>query len=152
MAGVPPPRSRSASRPPLQGEGKPDTQRARELRRGQTEWERRLWPRLKTLKGRGFHFRRQVPIGPYYADFACHSARLVIELDGQQHDAGKDAARDVWFAKAGYRTLRFSNTQVQRDLSEVLHAIDAALFPPPRGEGDSPKASGVGGPVRGRTS
>jgi very-short-patch-repair endonuclease len=93
-------------------------------------------------------FRRQVPIGPYIADFASHSARLVIELDGQQHDAEKDARRDAWFATARYRTLRFTNAQVERELPQVLHAIDALLSPPPGGEGDSAKPSGAGGRVR----
>jgi very-short-patch-repair endonuclease len=92
-------------------------------------------------------FRRQVPIGPYIADFASHSAKLVIELDGQQHDAVKDAARDAWLLKAGYRALRFTNAMVERDISQVLLAIDAAS-PPPGGEGDSAQPSGAGGRVR----
>src|SRR5690606_699407 len=61
-------------------------ERARALRRNQTEAERALWQKLRVLKAEGFHFRRQAPIGTYIADFACHSLKLVIEVDGGQHN------------------------------------------------------------------
>ena len=87
--------------------------RARGLRRALTEGEKRLWKELKVFKNLyGVHVRKQVPIGPYVADFAVHSARLVIELDGQCHVEGdgpeRDKKRDEWFATAGYRVFRIA--------------------------------------------
>ena len=62
---------------------RPAIARARQLREAMTDGERKLWQSLKTFRVLyGFHIRRQVPIGPYVADFACHAARLVIEIDG----------------------------------------------------------------------
>jgi very-short-patch-repair endonuclease len=58
---------------------------ARRLRANTTDAERTLWRHLRKLETEGTHFRRQVPIGPYVADFACMAARLVIEVDGSQH-------------------------------------------------------------------
>jgi very-short-patch-repair endonuclease len=68
-------------------------ERARQLRRNQTDAERKLWRSLRLLKKQGFHFRRQVPIEGIIVDFACYSSRLVIEVDGGQHndDAGRAA-------------------------------------------------------------
>ena len=86
--------------------------RARRHRRNMTEGERRLWRELREFKKLyGIHVRRQVPIGPYIADFAVHSAGLVIEVDGQFHAEPErmalDAARDGWLRCAGYKVLRF---------------------------------------------
>ena len=67
---------------------------ARRLRAKATEAEILLWKRLRSLETEGTHFRRQVPIGPYVADFACMAARLVIELDGSQHDTDAMRRRD----------------------------------------------------------
>jgi len=66
-------------------------ERARQLRTNGTDAERKLWRFLRSLKAQGFHFRRQVPIDCFIVDFACYSARLVIEVDGGQHNA--DAGR-----------------------------------------------------------
>ena len=55
---------------------------ARRLRREQTEWEYALWARLRRRQLNGFKFRRQHPIGPFFVDFFCPEARLVIEIDG----------------------------------------------------------------------
>src|SRR6185369_15122552 len=60
-------------------------ERARELRNGATELERKLWYRLRALRERGLHFRRQVPFGRLVLDFACHDRRFVVEIDGDQH-------------------------------------------------------------------
>jgi len=61
--------------------------RARALRRQMTEAEQRLWRMLRMRQINGCRFRRRVPFGPYIADFVCHEARLIIEVDGGQHDA-----------------------------------------------------------------
>jgi very-short-patch-repair endonuclease len=101
---------------------------ARRLRNEPTVTERRLWAWLRTLrKAHGLHIRRQAPIGRFVADFACHSAKLVIELDGPFHEPSADADRDAWFRTAGYRTLRFSNEEVIAHWDRVVWAIEAAL-------------------------
>ncbi len=69
--------------------------RARQLRADTTHAERYLWFSLRRLKPKGLHFRRQAPMGRYYVDFICHGARLVIELDGSQHDEPENLAHDA---------------------------------------------------------
>ena len=90
--------------------------RARALRRKLTDAELLLWLDIRELKRAGFHFRRQVPIGPYCADFACHSARLIVELDGSQHYDPRhlrhDAKRDAYLESRGYLILRIWNGAV----------------------------------------
>jgi very-short-patch-repair endonuclease len=106
--------------------------RAHTLRRNATEAEKKLWRRLRQLDLDGSHFRRQVPIGPYIADFACMAARLVIEIDGSQHgeDRNKahDDARTRWLEKEGYRVLRFWNNDIGKNIDGVVEAIYAALY------------------------
>jgi very-short-patch-repair endonuclease len=68
---------------------------ARRLRANQTGAEVLLWRELRKLETKGTHFRRQVPIGPYVADFACLASRLVIELDGSQHGDEPTRRRDA---------------------------------------------------------
>src|SRR5262249_35020651 len=84
---------------------------ARRLRASATDAETTLWRMLHELPVDGSHFRRQVPIGPYVADFACMTARLVIELDGSQHGTAdgiaRDEARSRWLNENGYRVIRF---------------------------------------------
>jgi very-short-patch-repair endonuclease len=91
-------------------------ERARALRRNQTDAERRLWRRLRALKPLGFHFRRQVPVDRYIVDFMCYAARLIIELDGGQHAQGDgprtDSNRDAYLRSQGFDVLRFWNNDV----------------------------------------
>lgn len=127
--------------------GNPAIQRARALRRSMTEGEKRLWFELKTFrKDHNLHVRRQAPIGPYFADFAVHSAKLIIEVDGEHHQssdrASADLRRDRWFAEQGYQTLRFSTGDLVSNMAGCLQAVlDAAgpppLTPPHMGEGNS---------------
>ncbi len=105
------------------------------LRRSPAEAERVLWRGLRErVRTSGTHFRRQVPLGPYIADFCCFGARLIVEVDGNQHgsDAGlkSDAERDRYFAAEGFRILRFSNRDVMTALESVLDTIFAALNAP----------------------
>ena len=104
---------------------------ARHLRKNQTDAERIIWRELRRLKLHGTHFRRQVPIGPYIADFICHSAKLVVELDGGQHNEPEDIAYDrrrtAWLGTQGYRVLRFWNNDVTGNAEGVLTAIRNAL-------------------------
>jgi very-short-patch-repair endonuclease len=104
--------------------GRPQHAQARTLRRESTDVERRLW---FALRGRQalFKFRRQNPVPPYIADFACVEARLVVELDGGQHGGERDAARDATLEAAGWRVLRYWNAQVVENLDGVLADIAA---------------------------
>jgi very-short-patch-repair endonuclease len=106
-------------------------ERARRLRGDRTEAERRLWRALRRVPVSGSHFRQQVPIGSYVADFACLAARLVIELDGGHHARDEIAAGDLvrqrWLEAQGYRVLRFWNAEIASNLDGVLETIYAAL-------------------------
>ena len=107
---------------------------AKILRRSLTEAERRLWWHLRyRLPIEGSHFRRQVPIENYVADFCCLSRKLVIEVDGGGHghdeQATYDAERTAKLEALGFRVLRFSNAEVMRSIDDVLGAIFAALSP-----------------------
>jgi very-short-patch-repair endonuclease len=105
---------------------------ARRLRRQTTDAEKRLWRALRKFDLEGSHFRRQIPIGPYIADFGCMAARLLIEVDGSQHGDDRkrayDAARTRWLAKEGYRVLRFWNNDISNNMNGVLEAIYAAIY------------------------
>jgi len=85
-----------------------------------------LWQQLRAHRFHGLKFRRQHPIGRFIADFYCHAARLVIELDGDAHDRERDAERTRYLQERGYRLVRFRNAEVLRDLPAVLAAIEAA--------------------------
>jgi very-short-patch-repair endonuclease len=108
--------------------------RARRMRREMTVAEAILW---RGLRGRGIgtKFRRQVPIGPYVADFACVEARVVVELDGPPHESPKqrafDARRDAWFADNGWRVLRFPNDLIIGGGNIPLDRIAQACNAPP---------------------
>ena len=102
---------------------------ARSLRANQTEAEALLWRRLRDRQLAGAKFRRQVPIGPFIADFACYAANLVVELDGGQHadTEAADAARTAWLEQHGFRVLRFWNNDVLANPDGVLEAIQEVL-------------------------
>jgi very-short-patch-repair endonuclease len=116
---------------PAKDRSDPRTSRARRLRREATPAERKLWGQLRLLELPGGHFRRQVPIGPYFADFAHHGLKLVVELDGGQHGLGPglrhDAARTSYLERSGYRVLRFWNNEVAENLDGVVETIFAAI-------------------------
>jgi very-short-patch-repair endonuclease len=104
---------------------------ARTLRKNSTDAERLLWAALRGHRLNGASFRRQVPIKNFIADFVCHSARLVIELDGGQHFSDqaekKDAARSAAIEAQGFRVLRFSNLDVMENRAGVLETIASAV-------------------------
>src|SRR5271165_5776423 len=102
---------------------------ARALRKEATKSEDLLWNRLRGSRFHRAKFRRQVPFDRYVADFYCHAAKLVVELDGKQHEwfADYDAGRTVVIESRGVRVLRFTNAEVCDDLDSVLARIQAEL-------------------------
>jgi very-short-patch-repair endonuclease len=104
---------------------------ARTLPRDSTDAERILWSELRHHRLGGAGFRRQVPIDNFIADFVCHAAKLVIELDGGQHfsDDGErsDARRTAAIEANGFRVLRFSNLDVMVNRVGVLETIATAI-------------------------
>jgi very-short-patch-repair endonuclease len=96
---------------------------ARSLRTTGTDAEHTLWYHLRARRLGGFKFRRQHPIPPYVADFHCEELRLVIELDGSQHDEGVDGARTAALERQGLFVLRFWDNQVLLEIDAVLEAI-----------------------------
>jgi very-short-patch-repair endonuclease len=104
---------------------------ARALRRNSTDAERTLWFELRDHRLNGASFRRQVPIQNYVADFVCHAAKLVIELDGGQHfsdsEEAADARRSATIEAKGFQVLRFNNHDVMTNRAGVLETITAAI-------------------------
>jgi very-short-patch-repair endonuclease len=94
-----------------------------------TDAERKLWWHLRRLPIEHSHFRRQATIGSYFADFACHERRLVIEVDGSQHNEPENLAKDA--ERSTYlRILRFWNNDVLKNIDGVMEAILAAMREP----------------------
>ena len=121
-------------------------ERAREMRRNPTEPEKRLWRNLSNGQLDELKFRRQEVIGPYIADFMCPARSLIVEVDGDTHDEGKDRLRDDVLAQFGFLVLRVTNLEVMRNAEGVLMAIALAAAgrtsrhnphpnPSPEGEG-----------------
>jgi very-short-patch-repair endonuclease len=115
--------------------------RAKTLRQTMTRAETLLWRYLKAHHIGGLGFRRQVPMRAYIADFVCHSARVVIELDGSPHDfegrLRSDQRRDAWLLSQGYVVLRFTNDQVLKELEGAVSVILATATQRVRGAAPS---------------
>ncbi|ESW88887.1 endonuclease domain-containing protein [Mesorhizobium sp. C280B] len=104
------------------------TARARKLRFDETEAEYRLWGELRGRHLNGYKFVRQVPLGPFFADFVCRESALIVEIDGSQHaESPTDAARTAWLNGHGYSVLRFWNHEVLAERRAVLDTILACL-------------------------
>jgi very-short-patch-repair endonuclease len=101
------------------------------LRRRSPTAERILWSRLKNRGLGGVKFVRSEPIGPYYADFACRAAKLIVEIDGATHSADEeiasDARRTAFLEARGYRVVRFSNAQVYENVGAIEEEIARVL-------------------------
>jgi very-short-patch-repair endonuclease len=105
--------------------------RARRLRTSMTDAEMILWSRLRRRQVEGFKVRRQHPIGPYIADFACPEVKLVIEVDGETHGSPDELVRDLtrthFMESRGWQVVRCYNVEVYRNLDGVLIQIAEAL-------------------------
>jgi very-short-patch-repair endonuclease len=101
--------------------------KAKHMRSAPTPAEHRLWQIVRAKRLEGWKFRRQAPIGPYMPDFVCHSAKLVVEVDGGHHCEEDDGKRDGWLRSQGFRILRFWNNDIFDNEEGVLTVILAAL-------------------------
>ncbi|HEY3084978.1 MAG TPA: DUF559 domain-containing protein [Candidatus Dormibacteraeota bacterium] len=109
----------------------PETERARELRRDMSGTERRVWYRLRGKRLAGHKFRRQLPVGPYFVDFVCLKARLVVEIDGAGHeDEDRDWRKTEYLESQGFRVLRVPAHETDQGLDDVIGWIYAELEPP----------------------
>jgi very-short-patch-repair endonuclease len=102
---------------------------AKGLRARMTDAERRIWYHLRAHRFEGLGFRRQVPIGPYVADFVCEKLRVIVEVDGGQHAEREepDAQRTLWLNAQGYRVIRFWNNEVMQNMEGVWEALSREL-------------------------
>jgi len=98
-----------------------------------TDAERLLWSKLRRKQMHGHMFRHQTSIGNYIVDFACLTIKLVIEVDGGQHNINKarDERRTRWLESRGYRVMRFWNNEVLQNPQGVAEAIWRATKPEP---------------------
>ena len=103
--------------------------RARKLRKQPTDAENILWSRLRYRQLPDYRFRQQAPIGKYIVDFLCYRPRLIVELDGGQHQeqADYDNERTRWLESRGFKVIRFWNDDVLKETDGVLEAILIAL-------------------------
>lgn len=100
---------------------------AKELRKNMTTQERKLWSILRNNLFYNYKFRRQVPIGNYIADFVCEGRKIIIELDGGQHNEAKnieyDKMRSEFFKTKGFKVLRFWNNDIDKNIDGVCEVI-----------------------------
>jgi very-short-patch-repair endonuclease len=113
---------------PMRGSEPKVRRRAQSLRRTSTDAEIVLWSALRNRSLRDFKFVRQAPVGRYFADFLCREQKLIVEVDGSQHEGNTyDAARDGWLLQEGYSVLRLWNGHVLREKASALETILLAL-------------------------
>ena len=107
---------------------------ARSLRKRMTLQEVKLWVKLRQLKSKGLHFRRQAPVGKYIVDFVCFHQKLIIEADGGQHNSmehiSKDLRRDAFLKSEGFLILRYWNSDIDCNLAGVVDTIVSCLNDP----------------------
>ncbi|MBN9788588.1 hypothetical protein DMP17_08285 [Pseudonocardia sp. TMWB2A] len=124
---------------------------AAQMRKEPTPFEAKLWAYLSRSQLGGYKFRRQHVVDNFICDFFCPAKGLIIEVDGDTHDASRDERRDASLLKQGYSTLRFTNCEVGENIEGVLSMIAARLAqlpnrwsarphpnPSPEGEGLNP--------------
>jgi very-short-patch-repair endonuclease len=102
--------------------------KARKLRQNTTDAEMKFWHEVKAKRFHGLKFKRQYPVGPYYADFACVEENLIVEIDGGQHcENAKDEARTRFLEKEGFKVVRFWNNEILNNMEGVLLTLSLAL-------------------------
>jgi len=103
--------------------------RARNLRNNATYSEILLWSKIRR-KSLGYEFHRQVPIDGYIVDFYCHELNLAIEVDGSSHEhkIEYDISRQMVLERLGVRFIRFENNDVNRNMNEVLRALEGVII------------------------
>ena len=103
------------------------TEKARSLRKNMTKQERILWQFLRKKSINGLKFRRQYPIGSYIVDFICNEKKLIIEIDGGQHNEDKnsiyDHERTKYLETKGYKVIRFWNHDIENNIEGVYREI-----------------------------
>ena len=108
---------------------------ARDLRKNATDAERRRWSKIRGKQLKEYQFYRQKNIGDYIVDFYCPAAKLIVEIDGGQHyseaNIVKDEARDKFLSDLGFRVLRYSNSDVFKNIEGVVTDIYNHLGNPP---------------------
>jgi len=106
------------------------TNKARSLRKNQTDVEQLVWKHLRNRQLYNYKFRRQFPIEPYIADFVCLDLKLIIELDGGQHASqiDYDNQRSLFLEQRGFKVIRFWNNDVIENTVGVLEAIYLAIL------------------------
>lgn len=125
---------------------KSKTKVAKHLRKNETDAERLIWSKLRAGQVNNLKFRRQQPIGPYIVDFACLDKKLIVEIDGGQHNEDTvDKERDSWLTRDGYLILRFWNNDVFQNTNGVMETIREASVTRPL----SPRPSSAGNDYEG---
>ena len=119
--------SKTLENPIYHGANANSLKKAAELRKNMTNTEEILWEKLKNKKLNGFKFRRQHAINQFIADFYCHKVKLVIEVDGGQHNAIEQKEYDIGRTEElnnfGIKVIRFTNNEIENNLDEVLEEI-----------------------------
>jgi very-short-patch-repair endonuclease len=129
----------------------PKIDTARRLRNNMTNVEWRLWSRLRSRQ-LGARFRRQHPIGPYFADFASVQRRLVIEVDGDTHLEAYDQHRDAWLQARGWTVLHVTVQEIDESFEDVIAAIYSRLNGPFVGGDSGLLAPLLASPLRGEVN
>ena len=106
---------------------------ARNLRKNSTIQERRLWNLLKNRQFHNLKFKRQQPIGDYIVDFICKEAKIIIEIDGGQHNEPEnieyDKTRTEYLNTLGYKVIRFWNNEIYENIEGVLLRLKEEINP-----------------------
>jgi very-short-patch-repair endonuclease len=102
--------------------------KAKNLRQNQTDAEKKFWYEVKAKRFQDLKFKRQYLVGPYYADFACPEEKIIVEIDGGQHNENvKDELRTKYLEKEGFQVIRFWNDEVLSNMEGVLLTLSLAL-------------------------
>ena len=106
---------------------KEQIEKSRQLRKNMTPQERKLWDIIKNRQFFGYRFRRQFPLSQYIVDFICREKKIIIEIDGGQHNEIKniqyDNKRTEYLISEGYKVLRFWNNDIDKNIGGVYETL-----------------------------